>query len=215
MNSGFDLSSVLLKIPSRRPLVIVDADEVLLRFVDGFDRFLRRRGFYLHLTSYRLHGNVKSLAGNVAALDVEVTALIEEFRQGLDSLEVVPGAREALANLSEIASIVVLSNISKAQAPARSRNLLSLGFDLPLIANEGPKGPAVKKLAAHARAPSFFVDDLPQQLASAAEMAPEAFGIHLVGDARLIGLLPLPIHAQCHAGDWKAAEKVIKARLDL
>jgi FMN phosphatase YigB (HAD superfamily) len=215
VNGGFDLSSALAKIPRGRPLVIVDADEVLLRFVDGFDRFLRRRGFYLDLTSYRLHGNVKSLADNVAALDVEVTALIEEFRQDLDSLEAVPGAREALANLSQMASVAVLSNISEAQAPARSRNLLSLGFDLPLIANEGPKGPAVKKLAAHARASSFFVDDLPQHLASAAEMVPEVFRIHLVGDARLIGLLPLPIHAHCHARDWGAAEKFIKARLDL
>ena len=74
--SGFDLSSALAKIPRGRPLVIVDADEVILRFVDGFDRFLRVRGLYLDLTSYRLHGNVKSLADNAAVLDVEVTALL-------------------------------------------------------------------------------------------------------------------------------------------
>ena len=213
MNSGFDLSSVLAKIPSGRPLVIVDADEVLLRFVDGFDRFLRRRGFYLDLTSYRLHGNVKSLADDAPALDVEVSVLLEEFRQDLDSLEAVPGAREALAALSRMASIVVLSNISDAQAPARSRNLLSLGFDFPLIVNDGPKGPAIKKLAAWARAPSFFIDDIPQHLASAAEMAPEVFRIHLVCDVRLTGLLPLTFHAHCHAGDWGAAERFIKARL--
>ncbi len=213
MSGGFDLSSALAKLPCDRPLVIVDADEVLLRFVDGFDRFLRARGFYLDLTSYRLHGNVKSLADNTVALDVEVTALLEEFRRDLDSLEAVPGAREALSFLSQAASIVVLSNISEMQAPARRRNLLSLGFDYPLVTNDGPKGPAVKQLATRTLAPSFYVDDLPQHLASAAEMAPDVFRIHLIGDARLKGLLPLTFHAHCHAGDWEAAATFIKTHL--
>jgi hypothetical protein len=53
-------------------------------------------------------------------------------------------------------SVVVLSNISEAQAPARSRNLLSLGSDRPLVANEGLKGLAVKKLAACVRASGFL-----------------------------------------------------------
>jgi hypothetical protein len=211
--SGFDLSSVLATVPPGRPLVIVDADEAILRFVDGFDRFLRARGLHLDLTSYRLYGNVKSLAGPV--LDIEVTALLDEFRQDLDSLEAVPGARESLTNLSQMASIVVLSNIAEEQAPARRRNLLSLGFDYPLVVNEGPKGPAVKKLAACARALSFFIDDIPQHLTSAAELAPEVLRIHLVGNDRLKGLLPLTFHAHYHAGDWGAAEKFIKARLNL
>jgi hypothetical protein len=213
VSGGFDLSSALARIPSGRSLVIVDADEVILRFVDGFDRFLQARGLYLDLTSYRLHGNVKSLADNAAVLDVEVSALLEEFRQDLDSLEAVPGARESLTILSQMASIVVLSNISEAQAPARRRNLLSLGCDFPLIVNDGPKGPAVKKLAARTLASTFFIDDIPQHLASAAESAPEVFRIHLVSDARLTGLLPLTFHAHCHAGDWGVAERFIKAHL--
>jgi hypothetical protein len=194
--------------------VIVDADEVILRFVDGFDRFLRARGLYLDLTSYRLQGNVKSLADKSAVLDVEVTALLEEFRQDLDSLDAVPGAYESLTMLSRLAGIVILSNISEAQAPARRRNLLSLGFAYPLVVNDGLKGPAVKKLAARTLAPSFFIDDMPQHLASAAEMAPEVIRIYLITDTRLTGLLPLTFHAHCYAGDWEEAEKFIKARLD-
>ena len=109
MSGGFNLAPALARLSPDRPLVIVDADEVTLRFVDGFDRFLRDRGLYLDLTSYRLQGNVKSRADNATLLDIEVTALLEEFRQDLDSLEAVPGARESLANLSRLASIVVLS----------------------------------------------------------------------------------------------------------
>ena len=214
MNDRFDLSAALSGIVPGRPLVIVDVDEVILRFVDGFDRFLRDRGLYLDLTSYRLQGNVKSLADNATLLDVEVAALLEEFRQDLDSLEAVPGARESLANLSHLAGIVILSNIAEARAPARRRNLLSQGFDYPLVANDGPKGIAVKKLAAHALAQSFFIDDIPQQLVSAAEMAPQVFRIHLVGDIRLAGLLSPTFPAHCYAENWAAAEKFIKAHLE-
>ncbi|HEY0282891.1 MAG TPA: hypothetical protein VGC27_09735, partial [Rhizomicrobium sp.] len=166
------------KLPRDRPLLIVDADEVILRFTDGFDRFLRLRGYYLDLTSYRLYGNVKSLTA-----------------------------------LAQMASVVVLTNISEAQAPARRRNLLSLGLDYPLVVNEGLKGPAVKNLAGHVCAACFFIDDVPQHLASAEEMAPEVVRIHLVGDTRLAALLPLPFHAHYHTEDWEAAEIFIKARL--
>lgn len=213
MSGGFNLAPALARLSPDRPLVIVDADEVTLRFVDGFDRFLRDRGLYLDLTSYRLQGNVKSRADNATLLDIEVTALLEEFRQDLDSLEAVPGARESLANLSRLASIVVLSNITEAQAPARRRNLLSLSLDFPLVANSGPKGPAVRALAARTQAASFFIDDIPQHLASTAEFAPQVFRIHLVGEARLRGLLPLPIHAHCGAMDWGSAEAFITAQL--
>ena len=144
-----------------------------------------------------------------------MTALLEEFRRDLDSLEAVPGARDSLTILSRLAGIVILSNISEAQAPARRRNLLSLGFTYPLVVNDGLKGPAVKKLAARALAPSFFIDDMPQHLASAAEMAPEVIRIHLIGDAGLTGLLPPPFHAHCHAVGWEAAEKFITASLDI
>ena len=59
MSGTFYIDAATVPLRSRRPLLIVDADEVLLRFADGFDRFLRQRELFLDLTSYRLHGNVK------------------------------------------------------------------------------------------------------------------------------------------------------------
>ena len=209
----FDLSSALAALSPGRPLVVVDADEVILGFLEGFESFLAAHDLYLDLTSYRLHGNVKRLEDRTAVLDVEVTALLDEFRHDLDSLDAVPGACEALAKLSRMASIVVLSNISEAHAPARRHNLLSLGLDYPLIANSGLKGSAVATLAARARATSFFVDDIPQHLASAAELTPAVQTVHLVGNPRLKGLLPIPFHANCVAADWAAAEAFITAHL--
>ena len=184
MTAAFHSDAATVPLGDRRPLLIVDADEVLLRFAAGFDRFLHEREFYLDLVSYRLHGNVKRLAGDEALLDIEVTALLDEFRGDLDWLEAVEHAQEALAGLRPLLDVVVLSNVTPTQAPARLRNFAALGFDFPLVVNSGSKGAAVKALARRAGRPVFFVDDIPQHLASAAESAPDVFRIHLIGDER-------------------------------
>jgi hypothetical protein len=214
VNAVFDIGSALRRLTPGRPLLIVDADEVVLRFVDGFDRFLRAGGLFLDLSSYRLHGNVKRLSDATPVLDVEVTALLDEFRRELDSLEMVEGAREALDSLRPRVDIVMLTNISPVQAEPRLRNLESHGLELPLVANSGLKGPAVKALAARAGRPSFFVDDIPQNLASSAEAAPEIWRIHLIGDDRLTPLLPPAAHAHLRAEDWAEARRFIDEKLN-
>src|SRR5450755_270641 len=176
-----DLSTALSRLTAGRPLLIVDADEVLLRFVEGFDRFLDRQGLFLDLTAYRLHGNVKRRDDLKPILDVEVTALLDDFRRDLDWLEHVEGARDSLHALSRQLDIVVLTNISPAQADARRRNLEGFGLDLPVVANSGLKGESVKALAARSGRPSFFVDDIPHNLVSAAQHAPDVTRIHLIG----------------------------------
>jgi FMN phosphatase YigB (HAD superfamily) len=214
MSEAFDIAGAIARLTPGRPLLIVDADEVILRFVDGFDRFLNSGGLYLDLSSYRLHGNVKRRDDGTAILDVEVTALLDEFRRELDSLEIVDGAREALATLRHRLDVVMLTNISTAQAAPRVRNLTALGLDMPVVANSGLKGPAVKALAARAGRPAFFVDDIPQNLASAAEAAPEIFRIHLIGDERLKPLLPPAAHAHLRAEDWAHARRFIEDKLN-
>jgi hypothetical protein len=213
MTQPFSLAAALARLRVGRPLIIVDADEVVLRFVDGFDRYLRRLGLFLDLGSYRLHGNVKRIDNHAPVLDVEVTALLEEFRSGLDWLEPVDGAREALAGLGARAQVVILSNITAAQAGPRQRNLSRLQIEHPLVANSGPKGPAVKHLANHVAAPAFFVDDIPAHLSSVAEIAPAVLRIHLVGDERLKPLLPPARDANLYAADWADARRFIEERL--
>lgn len=211
--SGFDVAAAKPRLTPGRPLLIVDADEVILRFVDGFDRFLRSGGLFLDLTSYRLHGNVKRQNDGQAVLDVEVTALLDEFRSDLDSLDVVDGARESLDRLSPRLDIVMLTNIPTAQAGPRQRNLARIGLDLPLVTNSGLKGDAVKALAAGAGRPAFFVDDIPQNLSSAAASAPDVFRIHLIGDDRLKTLLPPASDVHLRADHWRDAEVFIADKL--
>src|SRR4029079_1867040 len=92
--SRYYTDALAVTLSMARPLLILDADEVLLKFVDGFDRFLRARDLFIDLTSYRLHGNVKRLDDKSQVLDVEVTALLDEFRSDLDSLVMVEGAHQ-------------------------------------------------------------------------------------------------------------------------
>jgi len=196
-----------------RPLLIVDADEVLLQFAEGFDLFLQARGLYLDLVSYRLHGNVKRREDQTPILDIEVTGLLDEFRTDLDSLQAVEHAVDVIGALQAKLDAVVLSNVSQAQALPRLRNFATLGFDMPLVINGGPKGPAVKTLARRGGKPTFFVDDIPQHLASVAESAPEVIRIHLIGDARLKPLLPLSPHAHLRADSWREADAFIREKL--
>ena len=208
-----DLSKALAGLRPGRPLVITDADGVLLQFVAGFERYLARHDLYLDLTSYRLHGNIKRRDDGTAVLDVEATVLIEDFRANLDDLDAVEGAREALAEIGRLADIIVLSNVNETQAPARLRNLLSLGLDFPLVINQGSKGPAVKALAARAAAKCFFIDDVPAHLADAANAAPDVYLIHLAESARLRDLIALSFRAHCYATGWQEAKSFILEHL--
>ena len=196
-----------------RPLLIVDADEVLLRFADGFNRFLLARGFFLDFVSYRLHGNVKRSDDGVPLLDIEVTGLLDVFREELDSLEATAHSADVIAGLRPQLDAVVLSNVTQAQALPRLRNLAALGFDMPLVVNGGPKGPAVKALAQRAGRPVFFVDDISVHHASVAELAPDVLRIHMVADERLKPLMPTSPHAHIRADNWRDAEAFIREKI--
>ena len=189
-----------------KPLLVVDADEVLLQFLVGLEGYLARRDLYLDLKSYQLTGNIRRRTDDVALAQPEVSDLIRSFHasDGLD-LAPVEGAAAALADLAGHAQIVVLTNIVPELASRRRANLRAHGLDYPVIGNSGPKGPAFAELAAQAAAPSVFVDDIPHHHASVAEAAPGAHQIHLVADKRLFGMARAAPEAGLFTSDWREA----------
>ena len=209
----FHQDAATVPLSPSRPLLIVDADEVLLLFAKGFDAFLATRDLYLDFSSYMLYGNVRRKSDDTPLPDDQVTALLEQFRTIFDSLDPVEGALDAIAELAPVLDIVVLSNMSEAQVPLRLKNFARHGLALPLVINSGLKGPAVQALAARAGKPVFFVDDITRHHASVAEAAPDVFRIHLIGDERFRPTLPLSPHAHIRADTWKDAQDYIRAKL--
>lgn len=199
-----------------RPLIVVDADEVLLRFVEGLEAWLPDRDAFLDLQGYKLTGNIRRTTDRAPLDQPAVSALLKTFHAtaGLDLLPVA-GAAEALANLARHAQIVVLTNIAPELAGRRRANLRSHGLDYPVIANSGLKGPAFAALAAAAAAPAVFVDDIPQHHASVAGAHRGAHQVHLVADPRLFAAATAAPEAALFTSDWGAAHRHIAQALDL
>jgi hypothetical protein len=186
-----------LPLRSGRPLLIVDADEVLFYFMRGLEIFLAGRDLYFDWASYALHGNIRRRMDD-SAVDAETLhpLLQRFFAEATELMEPVDGAADALATLSKEAQIVILSNVPMVAHAARTRALARHGMPFPLIANTGPKGPAVASMLKLAAAPAVFIDDIPHNHSSVAEMAPAVHRLHFVADPRLAALLgPAP---DCH-----------------
>jgi hypothetical protein len=199
-----------------RPLVAIDADEVLVEFAGHLTRWLKGVGYEMRLERYALEGAIFPLGeefpvgfdGAIALID----AFFEEETERQTALE---GAVEAVGRLARDAQVVVLTNVPRHARAARAENLAALGLDLPLVANVGGKGRAIGWLAERAAAPAVFVDDSPSQIASAARHAPDVGRIHFAGSPFIAAVLPEAPEAHERVADWPACEAAIRRRLGL
>ncbi len=204
-----------LSLVRSRPLIITDADEVLLQFVCALEAYLGERDLYLDLISFALTGNIKHKDTREPLTSDAVKELVREFHEhGTDDVDPVAGAAEALAALAERAQIVVVSNVPFHRAKARQRNLRRYGMDYPVVANTGPKGSAVGLMARSVGAPVFFLDDIPRNLSSVAEHAAEVIRVHFIADPRLANLMGPAEDCHVRLDTWPAARAFIEAHLD-
>jgi hypothetical protein len=188
-----------------RPLLICDADEVLVQFAGTFEAYLAEQGYSINFSSFALTGNIHGLASGEAASRKKVDALVDAFF--VDRVEACPpvaGAVAALQTLSQVADIVVLTNIPAAHQARRAAALAGHGMAFPVYTNEGPKGPAVKNLAVGRRCVAF-VDDMPPHHQSVAETISSVHRLHLVADLRLRTIVPPAPYAHARIDDWHEA----------
>lgn len=197
-----------------RPLAIVDVDEVVLRFVPQFEAFMGRQGYRLTAATFGLTGNVTRLGSCRAVPGGEVAALIAGFfATHVGDQEPVAGAPAALARLSAALDVVLLTNVPAEHGPRRIARLAELGIDLPLVVNDGPKGPAVARLAARVERPVFFVDDGPTNLASVRDHAAGVRLVHFVDDPRYFRLAPDVPGTWLKSRDWTEVADRIEVAL--
>ena len=198
-----------LNLSPDRPLLVVDADEVLVHFAQPFTRYLSGLDWQLHLTEYRLEYAIKRAGGYVANPD-ETFELVQGFIDAETHRQpAVEGAAGALQTLSDQAQIVVLSNVPHRVYDRRLENLRAHRMDYSLVANSGPKGPALMALASEMKAPVAFVDDSPMQIESAAEHAAHIHRIHFAGCPIIKEVLPDVKCADATPEDWSGVASVV------
>ncbi len=156
-----------LSLDPTLPLMIFDADEVLVHFAEPFANYLKKHNHRLHLTGYRLDNAIKiAETDDVADPDTAKDLVWGFINEETKSQPAAKGAPEALKKLQEYAQIIILSNVPHSVHDDRVFNLKSIDMNYPLISNEGMKGPAVKEILKNHKAVSFFIDDNPYQVES-------------------------------------------------
>lgn len=199
-----------------RPLLISDCDEVLMHMVVPFGAWLRDDhdvDFQLEDASFANALRRRSCGTPLEAH--EVWPLLDGFfRHQMHRQSPIAGAVEAMARLSEVADIVILTNVGPEHQAARTRQLVDIGMPYRVIGSRGPKGAPVAALIAEMQ-PSIvaFVDDLPQHHASVADLVPDVWRLHMVGEPAIASRIPAAARAHARIDDWAASEKWLTERL--
>ncbi len=190
-----------VQIDPTRGLAIIDVDEVLALFVQGFAAWLTPRGVELRLESFSLLGNMHT-AGDRLEPRLAKTHLDAFFAEGCGEIAPAPGAAAGLAAISGFAQTVILTNAPEPARALRSDWLERHGMPYPMILNAGLKGPAVASLAGRTRAPALFVDDLLPNLESVAEHAPAVARYQMIADPALRAIAPTAPDRHRRVDDW-------------
>jgi hypothetical protein len=200
-----------------RPLLITDCDEVLLHMVSHFDTWLgEAHGIRFAFETGSFGGAMTHKATGKSVADEQVWPLLEQFfRNEMHRQTLVPGALEGLGRISEIADIVILTNLGDEAHSWRVDQLARHGIGHEVVCNRGGKGvPARAIIDRYGAARTVFVDDLAVHHASVAKHAPAVHRLHMVAEPRLAPAVPKAEHAHARIDDWPTATTWIIDRLE-
>ncbi|MET0248658.1 MAG: HAD family hydrolase [Sphingobium sp.] len=199
-----------------RPLIITDCDEVLLHMVVPLRDWLdAEHGIHFDFTNQGFGDALRHKdSGKLVERALIWTLLTAFFQTEMHRQTPIVGAMEAMARLSNIADIVVLTNIGEEQHALRVEQIRSHGLDCPVFWNRGGKGPKLAAIVAE-RQPSvtLFIDDLGENHASVAEHAPDVWRLHLIGEPEIAPHIPACMDAHARIDTWPAAEVWIRDRI--
>jgi len=194
---------ILTTINPAKPVLLVDADEVLLRFVERLEEYFLSQGFELRLSSFQIAGNTYDLESGGLVEPKKVGHLIASFFEAcVDDVKPVHGAAEGLNALAEHYQITILSNVPTNCRVRREQSLARLGINYPVIANKGDKGPIVKLFDNATTKKTVFIDDLPPQHSSVSKLCPDSHRVHFVADKRLAGMIGPASDANIRIDEW-------------
>ncbi|NLS03211.1 hypothetical protein HGP14_07475 [Rhizobium sp. P32RR-XVIII] len=197
-----------------RPLIVCDVDDVVLQFIDPFQRFLLSEGHELLPRSFRLHGNIVSRDG-VALEDIHVSRLIDTFFERQEKWQLpLSLAVETLGRLAADADIVFLTAMPPVYADRRRRLLDRFGLAYPLLATRQPKGPVVKTLHGTRALPVVFIDDMAMNLHSVREHVESCLLLHMMPVSEIHRFAPAAMDGIPRIATWDEAASLIGRHFD-
>jgi hypothetical protein len=200
------------KVSAHRPLIICDVDDVVVHFLRGFDAYLAARNHILEANSFALGGNVLHQHTRAEMPSDEVSKLVDDFFiDQTEHMEAIDGAVPSLIALSDVASVVMLTNLPHHSRDNRIKNLRGHGLPFEVITNSGPKGPAIKHLESLTSGPVVFVDDSPGFVKSSFEHAPSVKIVHFLHDERFAKLHDPFDFVSLTTGTWDEAKTHIQS----
>ena len=203
-----------------RPLIISDCDEVILHMVAHFKEWLEEsQGIDFNLEG----GNfARALtwreSGDYLQADEVWRMLGGFFDTEMDRQLPIAGAIESLNALAEHADVVVLTNLVDKRRDRRAEQLAAHGLHAEVYTNQGPKGPALKKIIEeHAPSRALFIDDLAQHHLSVFETTPHVVRLHMCGEPMIadgIDCAHKAGHADARIDLWSEALPWLMDRLE-
>ena len=201
---------------SRRPLLISDCDEVLLHMVVPFRDWLDE---VHHIHFDLVHGDWgEALRHKHDGTQVErghVWNLLNGFfKTEMHRQQAIDGAVDAINRISEVADIVILTNLMDEHNQNRAVQLRDVGIDAPVYTNQGGKGEALARIVERYNpSVTVFVDDLGHQHESVGEILPDVWRLQFVGEPILWPRVKTSAAAHARIDQWSDAEHWIRDRL--
>lgn len=184
-----------------RPLIISDCDEVLLYMVTPFREWLAEtQDIDFDFSGGDFGKAMKHKKDGSLVEPEDIWRLLREFFDTeMGRQTAIPGSVDALRTLADHADVVILTNLLDKHRDARAEQLAAHGIDAKVYTNQGPKGPAIRKIIDEYRpSKTIFIDDLAQHHASATETTPDVISLHLCAEPLLAGNIDCA-HAGGHA----------------
>ena len=200
---------------SGRPLLVTDCDEVLLHMVSHFADWVgEAHGLSFNLSAPGFRDALRDGDGQPIAAERIWPLLDGFFASEMHRQNLVPGAAEALAEISAHADIVILTNIGDEYEAGRVEQLERFDIRHRVLCNRGGKGrPVLELIEATGPSAAVFVDDLAVHHESVATHAPQVWRLHMVAEPRLAAHTPPAEHAHARIDSWAEAVPWILDRL--
>lgn len=208
-----------MNAPSQRPLIISDCDEVILHMVSPFKVWLEES----QGVSFNLEGQNfgEAMRWKDSGKLLEPSDIWKKlggfFDTEMDNQMPIAGAIESLNELSEVADLVILTNLVDSRRDKRAEQLAAQGLHAKVYTNQGPKGPALQRIVEeYAPSRAIFIDDLAQHHLSVMETTPDVMRLHFCGEPMIAGAIDCAHkagHADARIDIWSEALPWLKTRI--